>query len=302
MSRSSGVPDPASGEHVCAVIVVAPGETFDVPRDDRASERRRAHAAEAARAARAGRRAAAEPERQGTQARAAPAVLLTRRGRRVAPPGRDRRRAGRASGPGHQRPVRWSRARSSPSGLPERSGAATMCSSSTSDDEGATMMDRDKLFIGGEWVEPSSTATIEVISPHTEEVDRDAFPKRRTSRRRPRRRRGARGVRRRPVAAHDRRRARRRDGEASRSASRSARRRLADARSPRRWARRSRSRIMGQVIASTMVLDYFTQPGARVPVRGGPRTACSARRWCGASRSASRRASCRGTCRCSSPC
>ncbi len=27
-----------------------------------------------------------------------------------------------------------------------------------------------KLFIGGEWVEPSTTATIDVISPHTEEV------------------------------------------------------------------------------------------------------------------------------------
>ncbi len=31
-------------------------------------------------------------------------------------------------------------------------------------------MDRDKLYIDGEWVEPSSTATIEVISPLTEEV------------------------------------------------------------------------------------------------------------------------------------
>ena len=31
-------------------------------------------------------------------------------------------------------------------------------------------MDRDKLYIDGEWAEPSSTATIEVISPLTEEV------------------------------------------------------------------------------------------------------------------------------------
>jgi betaine-aldehyde dehydrogenase len=31
-------------------------------------------------------------------------------------------------------------------------------------------MDRDKLYIDGEWVEPSSSATIEVISPLTEEV------------------------------------------------------------------------------------------------------------------------------------
>jgi aldehyde dehydrogenase (NAD+) len=29
---------------------------------------------------------------------------------------------------------------------------------------------RDKLFIGGEWVDPSSDSVIEVISPHTEEV------------------------------------------------------------------------------------------------------------------------------------
>jgi betaine-aldehyde dehydrogenase len=30
--------------------------------------------------------------------------------------------------------------------------------------------DKDRLFIGGEWVAPDSTETIEVISPHTEEV------------------------------------------------------------------------------------------------------------------------------------
>jgi aldehyde dehydrogenase (NAD+) len=29
---------------------------------------------------------------------------------------------------------------------------------------------RDKLFIGGEWVDPAGTATIDVISPHSEEV------------------------------------------------------------------------------------------------------------------------------------
>ena len=32
------------------------------------------------------------------------------------------------------------------------------------------MQTYDKLFIGGEWIAPSSKATIEVISPHTEEV------------------------------------------------------------------------------------------------------------------------------------
>ncbi len=32
------------------------------------------------------------------------------------------------------------------------------------------MRSYDKLFIGGEWTEPASTKTIEVVSPHTEEV------------------------------------------------------------------------------------------------------------------------------------
>ncbi|HVJ98303.1 MAG TPA: aldehyde dehydrogenase family protein, partial [Acidimicrobiia bacterium] len=32
------------------------------------------------------------------------------------------------------------------------------------------MQKHDKLFIGGEWVAPASGNTIEVISPHTEEV------------------------------------------------------------------------------------------------------------------------------------
>ncbi|GGL20641.1 aldehyde dehydrogenase [Sphaerisporangium melleum] len=32
------------------------------------------------------------------------------------------------------------------------------------------MIQHDRLFIGGDWVAPSGTATIEVISPHTEEI------------------------------------------------------------------------------------------------------------------------------------
>ena len=32
------------------------------------------------------------------------------------------------------------------------------------------MQRHDKLFIGGEWVAPSTAATIDVISPHSEEV------------------------------------------------------------------------------------------------------------------------------------
>ena len=32
------------------------------------------------------------------------------------------------------------------------------------------MREHDRLFIGGEWTAPAGTGTIEVISPHTEEV------------------------------------------------------------------------------------------------------------------------------------
>src|SRR5207302_6990629 len=32
------------------------------------------------------------------------------------------------------------------------------------------MRDYDKLFIGGEWIDPAGTATIDVISPHSEEL------------------------------------------------------------------------------------------------------------------------------------
>ncbi len=61
------------------------------------------------------------------------------------------------------------------------------------------MQVHEKLFIGGEWVDPAGTDVIEVISPHTEEVvgrvpegtDRRHRPRRR---RRPHRvRRGRRG-------------------------------------------------------------------------------------------------------------
>ena len=63
------------------------------------------------------------------------------------------------------------------------------------------MQTHSKLFIGGEWVAPSTAATIDVISPHTEEVIARVAAAARGGRR-PRRRRGARGVRRGPVAAH----------------------------------------------------------------------------------------------------
>ena len=32
------------------------------------------------------------------------------------------------------------------------------------------MQTHDKLFIGGEWIAPATTATIDVVSPHSEEV------------------------------------------------------------------------------------------------------------------------------------
>src|SRR6185503_9922512 len=35
---------------------------------------------------------------------------------------------------------------------------------------GSTMHEHDTLYIGGEWVKPAGTGTIEVVSPHTEEV------------------------------------------------------------------------------------------------------------------------------------
>ena len=33
-----------------------------------------------------------------------------------------------------------------------------------------TLIDRDRLFIGGEWVEPATSETIEVVNATTEEV------------------------------------------------------------------------------------------------------------------------------------
>ena len=52
-------------------------------------------------------------------------------------------------------------------------------------------MNRDKFFIGGDWVDPAGTDTIAVISPHTEEVIA-RVPDGDRRRRRPRRRRRAR--------------------------------------------------------------------------------------------------------------
>lgn len=32
------------------------------------------------------------------------------------------------------------------------------------------MRSHDRFYIGGQWVEPASSATLDVISPHTEEI------------------------------------------------------------------------------------------------------------------------------------
>ena len=118
-------------------------------------------------------------------------------------------------------------------------------------------MDRDKLFIDGEWVEPAGTATIEVISPLTEEVIAtvpeaiarptstapcgaavrafDAGPWPRMT----------------PGGA------RRRHGEDLASSSRPAHEEVAKTITEEMGSPISFS-IMGQVFASTMVLDYYT--------------------------------------------
>ena len=63
------------------------------------------------------------------------------------------------------------------------------------------MHEYDKLFIGGEWVDPAGTDVIEVISPHTEEVV-GRVPEGTDGRHRPGRRRRPHGLRRGRVAPH----------------------------------------------------------------------------------------------------
>ena len=147
------------------------------------------------------------------------------------------------------------------------------------------MQSYDRLWIGGEWVKPSSGATLDVHLalhraavgrvPEAQEADvdravaaaRDAFDEG-------------------PVAAHRRRRARRRARASSRPRCR-ARAGASPPRSPPRWAARSASRTLGQVLAANMVLDVLREARARVRVRGGPPGHARARRSCARSRSAS---------------
>ena len=62
-------------------------------------------------------------------------------------------------------------------------------------------LDRDALFIGGEWTAPASGALLQVVSPHSEEVVA-TVPRGHDRRYRRRGRRRAPGVRRGTVAAH----------------------------------------------------------------------------------------------------
>ena len=63
------------------------------------------------------------------------------------------------------------------------------------------MYERESLYIGGRWVAPAEGAVLDVINPATEQVIGHA-PLASAGRRRPRRRRGTRGVRHGTVAPH----------------------------------------------------------------------------------------------------
>ena len=135
--------------------------------------------------------------------------------------------------------------------------------------------DYDRLFIGGKWVAPEGTGTIEVVSPSTEEVVA-RVPDAHRGRRRQGGGRGPRGVRPGTVAPdgpggagrhpgqggrgdHD------RDGRAS------PRRSPVEMGSPVSWA------SSAQVLAPTMVFNYYAELAASYAfdeVRAG----CSTRR------------------------
>ena len=101
-----GVPDAASGERACAVVVVAPGETFtflEMTEHLTNADLTRQKIPEQLEVVDALPR---ERERQGAQARPAPAVLLTRADCHVASPGDHRCRPVRRSRRGRARRVR----------------------------------------------------------------------------------------------------------------------------------------------------------------------------------------------------
>jgi aldehyde dehydrogenase (NAD+) len=156
--------------------------------------------------------------------------------------------------------------------------------------------DFDKLYIGGEWVEPDGKATIEVISPHTEQVigtvpdatpadmDRAVAAARRAFDDGPWPR----------MSPADRAEGLKRLSGALQARSQD----IADLISSQNGSPKSWS-LMGQVFSATMVLDAYATFASNYPWEA---TARSARRsWSAGRRSGSRRGSCRGTCRCSSP-
>ena len=160
-------------------------------------------------------------------------------------------------------------------------------------------MNQDKFFIGGDWVDPAGTDTLDVISPAHRGGHRPV-PEAHHRRHRPRRRRRPRGLRQRPVAADDAGRAGRRH------------RRRSPPASTARYDEFART-ISERDRLALLVLDHgpglrrhhgarlLRRPRPRLPVRGappgharpGPRAPRAGRRR--------RRASSRGTCRCSSP-
>ena len=73
-----GVPDPRTGERVCAVVVAAPGADVVLVNVGAALCGARTEPAQDPRAARVGRRVAAQPDRQGAQGRTALTLRLTR--------------------------------------------------------------------------------------------------------------------------------------------------------------------------------------------------------------------------------
>ncbi len=126
-----------------------------------------------------------------------------------------------------------------------------------------------KLFIDGTGRKPATAATIDVVSPHSEEVIATRARGAR-GRRRSRRRRGARGVRPRPVAAPAA--AERSDAmRAPAGGAAEAQRRDGAATITNEMGSPISFSHMGQVMAANMVLDYFASLARDYAVRGGAR-------------------------------
>ena len=164
------------------------------------------------------------------------------------------------------------------------------------------MQVHDKLYIGGDWVASDGGGTIEVISPHTEEVIGDrARRHRRRHRHAPSPPPAAPSTTAdwprmdRPASARDR-------GQRFTRPLAARAEDMAATSSPRRWARPSRSRQLAQSPAPWMVLDYFASLAKDFAFEEERKGVLGPRSSCAASRSASSPPSSRGTSRCSSRC